>query len=60
MVRFFDLTPEQLERDRETARRFGLHEGDRGDPEAPPGSWEHLRSFFPPLLAIKARRVHPR
>lgn len=37
-----------------------FREGDRGDPDAPPGSWEHLRSFFPPLLAIKARRVHPR
>lgn len=37
-----------------------FREGDRGDPDAPPGSWEHLRNFFPPLLAIKARRVHPR
>ncbi|MEW6046762.1 MAG: class I SAM-dependent methyltransferase [Bacillota bacterium] len=31
-------------------------EDERGDPTAPPGSWDHLRAFFPPLLAIKARR----
>ncbi len=37
-----------------------FREGDRGDPGAPPGSWEHLRSSFPPLLAVKARRVHRR
>ncbi|WP_324715329.1 class I SAM-dependent methyltransferase [Carboxydochorda subterranea] len=36
-----------------------FREGDRGDPDATPGSWDHLRAFFPPLLAIKARRVPP-
>lgn len=33
-----------------------FRERDRGDAAAPPGSWEHLRAFFPPLLSVKARR----